>query len=223
MAQETIHKNNLNPLPTEQTDSTGKSPKVWIIITILLVLLLVAISIYSYMTIKNLNKKVTDQQAQITELQNKKKTLEDAAGAAATATTNAVASAQLYSIPELGIKIKLDDNLKGLLYSYDQANGVAGFTTRDLAYKVNTTAGPYKTDNPYSVYTGTLGLVSVLNTPNQPGCEASCPQNISQLSNNKYILYSHPQSLATDNTVINQQVENTINSLKAALKNAQPI
>ncbi len=120
MVQKPTHKNNLNPLPTEHTDSSAKSSKLWIILAVILSFALVAVSIYSYMNIKNLNKKVTDQQAQITELQNKKKTLEDAAAAAAsaatTAATNALTSSNFVEVKELGFKLPVTDGIKDLQY-----------------------------------------------------------------------------------------------------------
>ena len=61
-----------------------KSKAVWIVLTIVLLLALIGLGAYGYMRITKLNKSVSDQQATINDLQNKKKTLEDAAAAAAT-------------------------------------------------------------------------------------------------------------------------------------------
>ena len=58
-----------------------KSKKVWIVLTIILALALVGMGAYGYMQITKLNKDIKDKDAAISDLQNKKKTLEDAAAA----------------------------------------------------------------------------------------------------------------------------------------------
>lgn len=67
--------------------------KAWMIIAIIALVALIGLGVYGYTKIKDLNKKISDQQAQIDELNNKKKTLEDAAAAAAKAATDAAAKA----------------------------------------------------------------------------------------------------------------------------------
>jgi hypothetical protein len=66
---------------------------IWMIVAIVAIVALIGTLIYGYVKIKDLNKKISDQQFQITGLQNTKKTLEDAASAAATAATDAAAKA----------------------------------------------------------------------------------------------------------------------------------
>ncbi len=92
-----------------------KSKKVWIILFVITFIALIGMGIYGYIRIKNDNNKIKDQQAQISELQNKKKTLEEAAAAAATAVTKAVAGNYL-EVKELGFKLPLTDSIKDLQY-----------------------------------------------------------------------------------------------------------
>src|SRR5437016_5542911 len=108
--------------PTHKPDS--KKTLIWMIVAIVLAAALIGLGVFSYLKIKNLNKKVNDQQAQITQLQNTKKTLEDAASAAATAATNAaataaanaLASSNFVEVKELGFKLPVPDDLKDLQY-----------------------------------------------------------------------------------------------------------
>ena len=53
-----------------------KSKKVWIIISIVLVLALVGIGIYGYIKMKDYNKQINDLKAQVVTLQDGKKALE---------------------------------------------------------------------------------------------------------------------------------------------------
>ncbi len=108
--------------------------KVWIVVSAVLLVILVAVSIYGYMSIQKLNKQLKDQQAQITELQDKKKTLEDAASAAASAAVktaaNVVDSKSFIEVKELGFKLPLSDDIRNLNYFVN--DNTAYFSTREL-------------------------------------------------------------------------------------------
>jgi cell division protein FtsB len=71
-----------------------KSKKVWVILFVITLLALIGLGAYGYIKVQNDNKKIKDQQAQIDDLTNKKKTLEDAAAATATAVTKNMSSSQ---------------------------------------------------------------------------------------------------------------------------------
>ena len=83
-----VKQSEVAPVPKKDT-----AKMVWMIIAIIAIIALIGSIAFGYMSMKNLNKKISDQQAQINDLQNTKKTLEDAASAAATAATNAAAKA----------------------------------------------------------------------------------------------------------------------------------
>lgn len=81
---------NQIPQDSFQTEISQKSSKAWMIIAFVAILALVVSLVFGYMQIKKLNDEITSQKAQISDLQNTKKTLEDAAKAAATAVTKTV-------------------------------------------------------------------------------------------------------------------------------------
>lgn len=97
-------------------NSGNKTWKTTAIVAIVVALLLSAVGVFGYLQIKKLNKQVQDQKAQITELSDTKKTLEDAATAAASAVTNAVTNTGFVEVKELGFKLPVGDDLKDLQY-----------------------------------------------------------------------------------------------------------
>ncbi|MCX6805990.1 MAG: hypothetical protein NTY56_00895 [Patescibacteria group bacterium] len=106
-----------------------KSKKVWIILFVISLIALIGLGVYGYIKIQSDRKKINDQQAQISDLQNNKKTLEDAAAAAATAVTKAVTSNSL-EVKELGFKLTLTDSIKDLQYFVNDKT--AFFSTASL-------------------------------------------------------------------------------------------
>lgn len=70
-----------------------KAKTAWMIIAIVALVVLIGLGIYGYMQMQKTNQKIKDQQAQIDELNDAKKTLEDTAAAAAKAATDAAAKA----------------------------------------------------------------------------------------------------------------------------------
>jgi len=70
-----------------------KAKTAWMIIAIVALVALIGLGIYGYTQMQKTNQKIKDQQAQIDELNDTKKTLEDAAAAAAKAATDAAAKA----------------------------------------------------------------------------------------------------------------------------------
>lgn len=123
-----------------QSDITADRPikksnsKVWIIVSVVLFVILIAVSIYGFMSVQKLNKQLKDQQTQINELQDKKKTLEDAASAAAAAAVktaaNVVDSKSFLEIKELGYKLPLTDDIRNLEYFVN--DNTTFFSTREL-------------------------------------------------------------------------------------------
>ena len=76
---------------SEEVLRKPKSNKSWMVATIVLVVLLVAGAVYAVTAIRNQNNKIKNLNSQVSDLQNKKKVLEDAATAAAKVVTQAVA------------------------------------------------------------------------------------------------------------------------------------
>ncbi len=54
-----------------------KSKKVWVILFVITLLALIGLGVYGYIKVQNDNKKIKDQQAQISEMQSSSKILED--------------------------------------------------------------------------------------------------------------------------------------------------
>lgn len=104
-----------------QLPKRDRAKTVWMIVAIVAIAALIGLGVFGYYKIKNLNKQLQDQQAQINDLSNTKKTLEDAASAAAKSAVNATANAITNSnnyieIKELGFKLPLTDDIKDLQY-----------------------------------------------------------------------------------------------------------
>jgi len=106
-----------------------KSKKVWVILFVITLLALIGLGVYGYIKVQNDNKKIKDQQAQIDDLTNKKKTLEDAAAKAATAVAQVVTNNYL-EVKELGFKLPLSSDIKDLQYFVNDKS--AYFSTASL-------------------------------------------------------------------------------------------
>lgn len=183
-----------------------KSKKVWIVLFVITLLALMGLGVYGYTKIQTDNKKIKDQQAQIDDLQNKKKTLEDAAAAAATAVTKAVTGNYL-EVKELGFKLPLTDSIKDLQYFVNDKT--AFFSTASL----QSSAWP-SADNDAAKYCSLgslpLGAVSKFANASEAG-----PTQQKTLSG--FVLgYAPPQSSCSSN----QATINLQNTQKAALVKA---
>lgn len=80
--------NSMVPPPAQpasmmQPPPDKKSGKVWIVISILLLLALVGLVVYGYLNMQSQNSKVSSLNSKITDLEGQKKALEDAAAKAA--------------------------------------------------------------------------------------------------------------------------------------------
>ena len=88
--KETMHHESSNTINLPRRD---QAKMVWMIIAIILMIALIGLGVYGYMQMQKTNQKIIEQQAQIDDLENKRKALEDAAAAAAKAATDAAAKA----------------------------------------------------------------------------------------------------------------------------------
>ncbi len=73
------------PNPSMGNAMPKKSVNVWMIVAIIFILISIGLGVYGFITIRNQNNKINSLNSQVSDLQNKKKTLEDAAAAAAKA------------------------------------------------------------------------------------------------------------------------------------------
>lgn len=117
----------------------SKAKVVWMIIAIIAILALIGLGIFSYMKIKSLNQTISNQQSQISDLQNKQKSLEDAAAAAGKAAADAAANAVKNAVTGSD-----DDQVIAATKAYcevkvDPSNGKA------FVFSVNSTATPNTT------------------------------------------------------------------------------
>jgi cell division protein FtsB len=109
-----------------------KSKKVWIVLFVITLLALIGLGVYGYTKVQSDNKKIKDQQAQIDDLQNKKKTLEETAAAAKTAT-----STNQLTVKELNFSFTANPSLVGLTYMYVGANNSVTFSTSPIISALN--------------------------------------------------------------------------------------
>ena len=107
---------------------------IWMIVAIVATLMLTASVAYGYFEMKSFNQQLTDQKAKIEEISEKNKTLENAASAAVSTTTNSVQASQFYKVPELGIQFKLGAGLQDLTYYVKQNLMVVSTHTLRLAH-----------------------------------------------------------------------------------------
>ncbi len=86
--------------PTDhiQLPKRDRAKTVWIVVAVIAIAALIGLAVFGYVKVKNLNKQISDQQAQITELNNKKKTLEDAASAAASAAAKSAVNTAINAV-----------------------------------------------------------------------------------------------------------------------------
>ena len=82
------------PSPSMGNAMPKKSVNVWMIVAIIFILIAIGLGVYGFITIRNQNNKINNLNSQVADLTNKKKNLEDAAAAAATAVTKAVSTNQ---------------------------------------------------------------------------------------------------------------------------------
>jgi hypothetical protein len=183
-----------------------KSKVAWIVISVILFLALAGLGAYGYMQINKLNKSISDKDATINDLQNKKKTLEDAAAAAAKAVVTA-ASGNYLEVKELGYKLPLTDDIKDLQYF---VNGTTTFfstaSLQSSAWKADSSdAGMY-----CSLGSLPLGAISKFNTAAEAG-----PNQQKVLSG--FVLgYAPPQSnCSTNQATIDLQTKQKASLLKA--------
>ncbi len=98
-----MNEQNQHPQHQPSTDhiqlpKRDRAKTVWIIVAIISLVALVGLAAFGYVKIKNLNKQINDQQAQISDLENKKKTLEDAASAAAASAAKSAVNTAINAI-----------------------------------------------------------------------------------------------------------------------------
>jgi len=183
-----------------------KSKKVWVILFVITLLALIGLGAYGYIKVQNDNKKIKDQQAQIDDLINKKKTLEDAAAKAATAVAQVVTSNYL-EVKELGFKLPLSSDIKDLQYFVNDKS--AYFSTASL----QSSAWPSANNDAAkfcSIGSLPLGVITKFGSASEAG-----PTQQKVLSG--FVLgYTPPQSSCSSNqTTINLQ-----NTQKASLQKA---
>jgi|GEM_PF-4249669 len=207
---------NLESDQTVSASTQRGGRKSVIIATLFVLLLALGGGGYYFLQSQEAQKKLSAAQAdavgkqkELVDLQRHINSLTQ--GASATST-----SAAYYSVPELGIKFKLDANLQGIEYAYDQKLKVAAFYTRNLAYlaAVDNHTDTYALSGP-----AVIGLVQVESAV--PVCSASCAREVKQLSNGKHVLYNHPQSGISSNPATQKTFDAAITSFEVALKDAQ--
>lgn len=196
-----------------------KSPnKVWIIVSILLLLILIGLGIYGYTVISNDNKKIEDQQAEINDLQNKKKALEDAASAATAKAVNKATDNYL-EVKELGFKLPLNDDIKDLQYFVNDKT--AFFSTQSLqsvawSYYINNTSTATNSSL-CSIGSRPLGVISKFANASDAGPTL-------QKSLNGFVLgYAGPQSVCSNSKAAEDLQTKQRSALESAFNNAEKI
>ena len=190
-----------------------KSKTAWIVIAVILLLALVGLGAYGYMQITNLNKAIKDKDATITDLQNKKKILEAAATAAATAVTQAV-SGNYLEVKELGYKLPLTDDIKDLQYF---VNGTTTFFSTGSLQSKAWGANSGTVSDYCSIGISPLGGISKFNSASDAG-----PTQQKALAG--FVLgYAPPQATCSKNQAVIDLQNTQKASLLKAFNNASKI
>ncbi|GDX62563.1 hypothetical protein LBMAG34_0970 [Candidatus Saccharibacteria bacterium] len=89
-----MEENNIAPNPSMGNAMPKKSVNVWMIVAIIFILIIIGLGVYGFITIRNQNNKINSLNSQVSDLQNTKKTLEDAVAAAAKDVAQSTVSTQ---------------------------------------------------------------------------------------------------------------------------------
>lgn len=204
----------------------SQATKVWMIVAILTIVALIGLGIYGYMSMQKANQKIKDQQAQIDDLSNKKKTLEDAANGV---TQAIIDSSSSRSIPELGVKYKISKENINSTYSFGSnvtQDGVfksIGLSTTDLILANAKVIG--EANNDCIASDGPLGKIDLLKagqTIFDKKVEDSVGANVKKIGDNYFVKVT-PQGACTNNEAVQvlqtrstpQVLDSIFNSLQA--------
>lgn len=121
-------------------------------------------------------------------------------------------ASDLYKVDELGIEFTTNDQLKGLVYAYDQKTKTALFTTRSLSYQI---AVENKTDTT-KLSGGELGAIVIMDK--EPAANSGTPsEKVATLSDGRLVFYVVPQNKPTDNKALTAELIKTQTEFKKAL------
>lgn len=201
--KEALHRNEHSiDLPKKD-----KSKKVWIILFVITFIALVGLAILGYMKLQESDKKIKDQQAQIDDLENKKKSLEEAAAKAVSSAAASANASSYLEIKELGFKLPLSADIKDLQYFVNDKT--AYFSTASLQSSAWPSANNDATKF-CSIGSMPLGVITKFNNTNDAG------PNQQKVLNGFVLGYAPPQSSCSTN----QATINLQNNQKASLLNA---
>lgn len=83
-----MEENSITPNPSMGNAMPKRSVNAWMIVAIIFILASIGLGVYGFITIRNQNNKINSLNSQVADLQNTKKTLEDAVAAAAKSATS---------------------------------------------------------------------------------------------------------------------------------------
>lgn len=190
---------NIMPPPPQ------KSSKVWIVLTILLAISLIAVSVFGYYKWQQYRTLTGNLGAQINALQNQVKSL------TATAVGEEVSS-ETYKVPSLGIKFIPSGELGNLAYftrTLSNSEKVAYFSTSPLMTLQESVA----TNPGNEVICGPGAIGAIFVSPNAPTNTNGQPLPADQYVKvgNSYVSVTSPQNVCSTNKQVeelqNKQIE----------------
>lgn len=224
--KEAMHGDHSMDLPKRD-----KAKTVWMVIAIILLVALISLGVYGYIQMKNMNQKISDQQAQIQKLEDSKKLIEDAVKAAAGGATQAIIdSSSSRAIPELGVKYRISKDNINSTYSFESnatQDGVLkgiGLSTTDLILANAKLVGEASndclaSDSPL----GTILLLKAGQILYDKKVEDSVGPNVKKIGDN-YFVKESPQGACTNNeTVQALQTNSTPKVLDSIFNSLQAI
>ncbi|MDQ5943828.1 MAG: hypothetical protein QG675_596 [Patescibacteria group bacterium] len=211
---------NIMPPPPQ------KSSKVWIVLTIILAISLIAVSVFGYYKWQQYRTLAGNLGARINALENQVKALQSDQSITSTTTSKV-----FRNIPELGVKYPITTENKELSYEFKSRNDngvVFGLTTFSSVPLVNSEAklSPTNTNtSPCSVNSGALGSIGKYNEGQKyfdKPVEQLEGEFVKRIGNSYYV-YTPPQSSCSTNAEITQLQTQSIPIAKEMFKNLTAI
>jgi len=212
-----------------QLPKRDRAKTVWIVVAIIAIAALIGLAAFGYVKVKNLNKQISDQQAQINELNNTKKTLEDAAKSAASGVANAVLENKgTRNIPELGVKYTVSSDNANTTYAFqtvgEESSKAIGLSTTDLM-STNANVIGSTSENKCNAYASPLGRIIMY----KPGVilfdkkvEDQVGPNVKKIGNNyfvkqpaQFVCSENPSVFSLIKTLNPKVLDSIFNSLQA--------
>lgn len=125
----------------EGTNTSKPTNKVWVILSIITIITLIAIGVYGFIVVRKFNKQISDQKDQINELNNKIKEKDEKISDLEKTQSSQAEQNDFFKITQFGVEFKLSSGLLDLKYILKDSNTVT-FESPSLNEKMNKNATP---------------------------------------------------------------------------------